>query len=547
MSSYNSMVYSSIASHEYIAVNVPEAFIMDQNCLHCDDHDVFEDSPLKDEVLDFHRKNIKSAIIDLHRKARNIQLTCLHPKECIKEYATNIQSFRRNVLLVGSDNSFPPIAHKAAPYMEQALFNGTRVYGIFEAGYLDLRYGSYEWICQNSNMSIVPRGWCESHVDDVMARDSWKVNGFPVKYCLSETAPALCKLRIYLPVGWLVTSLNLLKALLICYTVFRIKEDPIMTIGDAVTSFLESPDPTTKGSCLLTMKQVKKQSSQRAPERWRAKVYRWKDVTSKTRKLTTISMLVICLSAVSILLGIGVETIRLKGKSTSLQALAKTGFGTLNQQTIIKWKISSTIVNIVMVNLAQPILSLLYFSYNGLFTCMLLGFEWSQYAHTRKGLRVSRGRSGAQRSTYFLQLPYRFSIPLVGLSGLLHWLVSQSIFLVAVDYYNIVGKPSSNGRLMSCGYSAISMVCVLVLGILMVIASIGFGYIPYAPGMNLVGSCSAAMSAACHSAKWDPADGHKTARSKLKWGVVDVGEDGVGHCAFSMRKVRFPKHGKVYA
>lgn len=42
----------------------------------------------------------------------------------------------------------------------------------------------------------------------------------------------------------------------------------------------------------------------------------------------------------------------------------------------------------------------------------------------RKGLRVTQPH-GYQRSSYFLQLPYRWSLPLIVISGTLHWLLSR--------------------------------------------------------------------------------------------------------------------------
>lgn len=62
--------------------------------------------------------------------------------------------------------------------------------------------------------------------------------------------------------------------------------------------------------------------------------------------------------------------------------------------------------------------------------------EWNQFARKARGLRISSIPSSSQRSSYFLQLPYRFAIPIMLLSGVLHWLVSQSIFLVAVETYD---------------------------------------------------------------------------------------------------------------
>lgn len=71
------------------------------------------------------------------------------------------------------------------------------------------------------------------------------------------------------------------------------------------------------------------------------------------------------------------------------------------------------------INYAQLGISMAYLAYNGLFTRMLSEREWASFKVEFKALRVSRPR-GAQRSTYRLQLPYRWSIPLMLGSGTLH-------------------------------------------------------------------------------------------------------------------------------
>jgi hypothetical protein len=199
---------------------------------------------------------------------------------------------------------------------------------------------------------------------------------------------------------------------------------------------------------------------------------------------------------------------------------------------------------------------MLYFSYNALFTSFLLSHEWTSYAHKKKGLRVSRDPVGEQRTEYFLQLPYRFSVPLMMLSGTLHWLVSQAIFLVAIDFYDPFGEPTlrwspTNARIAlsmkTCGYSPIAIITVIIVGLLMVVAIVAFGFIPYKQGMTLAGSCSLALSAACHLDKRLESDGAAAAVGKVQWGVVVVGEDGVGHCAFSTGEVGTPVLGEVYA
>lgn len=67
-------------------------------------------------------------------------------------------------------------------------------------------------------------------------------------------------------------------------------------------------------------------------------------------------------------------------------------------------------------------------AYNGLFTRVLAEFEWASFSVRYKPLRVSEKR-GQQRSSYRLQLPYRWSIPLIAISIILHWLYSNAIYV----------------------------------------------------------------------------------------------------------------------
>jgi hypothetical protein len=225
------------------------------------------------------------------------------------------------------------------------------------------------------------------------------------------------------------------------------------------------------------------------------------------------------------------------------------GYGNVDPRTAITGLPNDLVSNAIVANSPQVILSMLYFSYNALFTSFLLSHEWISYAQKKKGLRVSWRPVGAQRTEYFLQLPYRFSLPLLMLSGTLHWLVSQAIFLVAIDYYDIFGAPSTfdRGHMKTCGYSPIAIITVIIFGAFMVIAIIAFGFVPYKQGMPLAGSSSMAISAACHLDKRLEVDGPTAAVEKVQWGVTTMGDDGVGHCSFSTGDVTAPVTGQLYA
>ena len=220
----------------------------------------------------------------------------------------------------------------------------------------------------------------------------------------------------------------------------------------------------------------------------------------------------------------------------------------------------SLIFNVFMANLPQLALSGIYFTYNGLFTCFLLGYEWSTYSTQRKGLRVSHRREGHQRATYFLQLPLRFAIPLIVLSITLHWLTSQSIFLVSIflDSSSIfVGSPSTEvlGDLLLaplelnlCGYSPRAILAVVIMGVVMVCIAVGAGLQRYRSGMPVAGSCSAAISALCHLPRSE--DGDEAARMPVQWGVTGPDANSNGffmHCAFSSGEVQEPQRGVLYA
>jgi hypothetical protein len=233
------------------------------------------------------------------------------------------------------------------------------------------------------------------------------------------------------------------------------------------------------------------------------------------------------------------------------KAIFSLGLGALNPKTLIRgWSIpvkgrQALVSNVIMANIPQLILSLIYFAYNSLFTTMSLATEWSQFGNTRKGLRISSKPQGEQRSTYFLQLPYRFAIPLMVTSGLLHWLVSQSIFIVLVDDISLMDDASQNNSFIACGYSPIAMLLVIIVGALLVISLVAIGRMPLKSAMPVAASCSAAISAACHS---DGEDNDNAAFQKLKWGATAVVKKrgDVGHCTFLNGDIVPPKSGVLY-
>jgi hypothetical protein len=95
---------------------------------------------------------------------------------------------------------------------------------------------------------------------------------------------------------------------------------------------------------------------------------------------------------------------------------------------------------LIFVNIPQVILSFVYLTINTLYTQLQVEQEWNSYARDYIPLRVSYP-TGEQTSTYRLQLPYKYSVPLTIVSTLLHWLVSNSVFLLVIEGSKYRARP----------------------------------------------------------------------------------------------------------
>jgi hypothetical protein len=270
----------------------------------------------------------------------------------------------------------------------------------------------------------------------------------------------------------------------------------------------------------------------------------------------------------------GLQAIKGQDKATDLATQWSMGFGTVNPATIITFTgfatsgASGLVWAAFVANVPQLILSIIYFVYNGILTAYFLGVEWQRFFRERKGLRVSDVPRGAQRTSYFLQLPYRAAIPLMVASGILHWLVSQSIFLVSIETFvwnerwAVPGEPAykragkdfiDNGfgdpSILTCGYSPAPMVLVLLVAVGMIVSLVVMGMRRYKAGMPVASSNSLAIAAACHLPDHErEMGGGEVSLRKVRWGVVrGKEEEEFGHCCFSSEVVEEPVEGRLYA
>lgn len=112
--------------------------------------------------------------------------------------------------------------------------------------------------------------------------------------------------------------------------------------------------------------------------------------------------------------------------------------------------------NVLFDNSWQFFISMSYLLINSLLSTFFVTNELAGYAKDRKTLRVS-APTGIQRSSYFVSMPARYGLPLMITIGLLHWTVSQSIFVICIDRYFSNGSEDTVWRYVTSGFSLVAV------------------------------------------------------------------------------------------
>ncbi|KAB8207648.1 hypothetical protein BDV34DRAFT_223209 [Aspergillus parasiticus] len=384
---------------------------------------------------------------------------------------------------------------------------------------------------------------------------------YEIDHCLVTDASHTCQL-LYSPIIlYIAIACNAMKfsSILLCLLVSR--EPTLATIGDALDSFLRSPDMASKGQCLCSKMDdmifpdpddIGSAQAQRWQhgEGWLGRCYQGTSVRRWG------ACILLWLASIVVGLVFLFKGINLVGAQNAFTM----GFGALSLNAIVNTSgyrggtAASIVTTSIVANLPQLLLSGLYFMYNAVLTGMASAYEWSMFAYQQTTLRVTLPW-GSQRETYWLQLPWRYSLPLLACSTIIHWLISQSIFLINLKIYQpnneLLTRPnthfpsaSDSGVITACGYSPLAIITAIAVAILMFAILTTVSTFKLKPDIPVVGSCSVAISAACHP----PEEDSDAAGKPLSWGAVRHQEgDRPGHCCLTSQTVEKPRYGELYA
>ncbi|RAH72637.1 uncharacterized protein BO66DRAFT_427106 [Aspergillus aculeatinus CBS 121060] len=262
------------------------------------------------------------------------------------------------------------------------------------------------------------------------------------------------------------------------------------------------------------------------------------------------------------------------GSDTFHEAMS-IGFSKYSESYLANTNTTNILALVLLANTPQLGLSILYFVTNGVLTCMLLDAELQRYATRRRSLRCSWPK-GQQRSTYYLTLPYRYSLPLLTASASLHWLLSQSFFFVHIRRVDISQRYVVD-EARGCCYSPLAIFITIWVAVAGLLVVVGLGFRRFESGMPLAGGCSMVLSALCHP----PEDDEGAAEKTVMWGEIPKGPElgptqndkrrveerfmegtgatgaataardgtmeGYAHCSFSSLEVTAPGLDRLYA
>ncbi|KAI0836750.1 hypothetical protein F5Y06DRAFT_288376 [Hypoxylon sp. FL0890] len=325
-----------------------------------------------------------------------------------------------------------------------------------------------------------------------------------VKYCLAEPLDRICHIAMSPTLLLSVTLCVIFKtctAIVVTVVLSRRNQPPLVTLGDAMESFIERPDPVTAGMCTLGQHNIRRAMTRSkafvvpGPRQWQALKRRRGSAIPKSVWATSYLLFAVGITICAYFLNSIVTYSGLYGS-----------FFESEQNSYID--IPTTFVaGVLLANSPQLLLSFCYLAYNNLFTRLQMAREWSIFSEGYHALRVTDPK-GDQYSTYRLQLPYKYSVPLITISIFLHWLLSNTIYLfISTGGYfgtdsfvgdNLIDPSLPPNTAIAVGYSSWSLLGMLVTSCVLILVPIALSLKRLPSNMVNIGSNSLALSAACH-------------------------------------------------
>jgi hypothetical protein len=381
-----------------------------------------------------------------------------------------------------------------------------------------------------------------------------------IQFCLAlpqdaaTEAQQTCSVTLNGSLLGVVALLNLVSVIAAAAALTWRNFSPLATLGDALASFLDEPDHTTRGTCMLTKSDVWQQRwGFREAKYWVPTEHFWLQSPSLPRWLVWVFAWVLPTALAAAALALSVR---------DSPAGRLSGFGEVTPRGVFVFPDGTSRAGVALVAaLPQLLVGVLYLQTNALLSTYFLSHELSLFAvpGQGRGLRVSSSvPEGAQTTGLYLTLPRPVSWVLLLLFAGMSFVLSQSVLVKSMDFPASLSADVPNPLPIS-GIGLSGTALLLLLGLLVLLAALvlGLGLRRADPSATLLndqpagnplvlkgGSCSAVLSARCHRGSGE-AD---VARREVRWGVLNRGEGmDLGHTTFSSRAVERLDVSRSYA
>ena len=220
--SYNSIIFSSTSTADYVALVADDRFV--------------QGAAINGTGSDFDSDKIALATALQKNISVPNALRNLSNSDCITAFGQNFVPAYLNVVVItegGTSN---------LTIQDQHQHVATN------------RFSDLAWICDLG----VQDSLCNPQDAN---NGNWRVDTrqdgvLKVKYCLAQPTQPSCTVELFPGLLYTVIACNAVKAVCFVFLIFT-KFDPFVTMGDAISSFLDRPDPTTAGLGAMSARDVR--------------------------------------------------------------------------------------------------------------------------------------------------------------------------------------------------------------------------------------------------------------------------------------------------
>ncbi|KAI1326475.1 hypothetical protein F5Y16DRAFT_374870 [Xylariaceae sp. FL0255] len=443
----------------------------------------------------------KDLIPDLKDRARTF--TRLDKPTCIRSYIDPLTATSDLVIVASNITSYQN--------------NGSSIVQGFVDGLYNTQWNvATSWICFAYYSAEDENRFCNlqwaGEFESSWTLQTWQApyqQSVQVDYCLVGAKgdnQARCGLQISIPLLSIVCASTLVGTILILATERIVKEPTLLKLGDAIASFLEFPEEISNDVSqledrgMLRIKYIPWRPVQRAS--W------FSALTRRTCVLLSVVLSAAILVPACLLADALISYVNL-GEPIGIADLWKQGLGQPSGDSLLSgwwgtnhWATTVFPSQLLLVNSLQLLVSFAYFYLNNTITRQLVTLEWVQLLE-KNPLLVS-WPEGMQRSSTLLSMPLPYSIVFLTISPILHWLVSQSVFVIQTEGYES-GKETIRMPLKDstrAGFSVLGIILVTVTATTLVVVFLihtrmrKYSNVPLS--FLRMGTSSAAISAVCH-------------------------------------------------